>query len=154
MKKILYFVNTIILSIFLIGCNKEINTNTSIDANQIYYHEKTLTYNTTNIDDDFYSNGINLVINKDNQVRSIEITNQEVKTYKNISVGDPVSKIQSSYNYETEIGNTIFVTINENTEIPTDSEKSDDTVYINYVCEDNTIKSIIIYDSQYATKMK
>lgn len=153
MKKILYFINTIILSIFLLGCNKEINTDTSINANQISYHGKILTYNTTNIDDDFFTDGIDFFINKDNQIRSIKITNQTVKTYKNISVGDPVSKTQSSYNYEEKIGNIIFVTINGDTEIPTDSEKPDDAIYINYVCKNNTIESITIFDNKYAIKM-
>ena len=151
MKKILVTLYVSILFLFLTGCNKKINTDNQIKANQIVYKQKTLTYNTSDIDEVFFNDGIDLVINKENNVRSINITNNEVETYKNISVGDPLSKLQSSYEYEEEMGSNVFVVIDGENEIPAISEKSDDSIYINYTCENNKVMSITIYDSKYAS---
>ena len=126
-----------------------------MEAGQISYSGKTLTYGENKVDDVFFTDGVELTSNTDNEVRSITITNKEVKTYKNISVGDKIEKVQSDYNYENEIGNTILVTIDDDKEIDPETEnKPEDTIYINYYYDNDTITKIAIYDAIYAVTMR
>ena len=94
-------------------------------------------------------------MNNENEIRSITITNKDVKTYKDISVGDKIEKVQFNYNYENEMGDNIFVTINGDKEIDPETEnKPEDTIYINYYYDNDTITKIAIYDATYATTMR
>ncbi len=134
----------------ILGCGKA-----ELEAGQISYSGKTLTYGENKVDDVFFTDGVELTSNTDNEVRSITITNKEVKTYKNISVGDKIEKVQSDYNYENEIGNTILVTIDDDKEIDPETEnKPEDTIYINYYYDNDTITKIAIYDAIYAVTMR
>lgn len=141
----------LLLSVLAIsGCGKA-----ELEAGQISYSGKTLTYGENKVDDVFFTDGVELTSNTDNKVRSITITNKEVKTYKNISVGDKIEKVQSDYNYENEIGNTILVTIDDDKEIDLETEnKPEDTIYINYYYDNDTITKIAIYDAIYAVTMR
>lgn len=132
------------------GCGKS-----GLAAGQISYSGKTLTYGENKVEDVFFTDGVELTLNNENEIRSITITNKEVKTYKNISVGDKIEKVQSDYNYENEIGNTILVTIDDDKEIDPETEnKPEDTIYINYYYDNDTITKIAIYDAIYATTMR
>lgn len=132
------------------GCGKS-----GLTAGQISYSGKTLTYGENKVDDAFFTDGVELTLNNDNEVRSITITNKDVKTYKDISVGDKIEKVQFNYNYENEMGDNIFVTINGNEEIdPKTENKPVDTIYINYYYDNDTITKIAIYDATYATTMR
>lgn len=94
------------------GCGKS-----GLAAGQISYSGKTLTYGENKVDDVFFTDGVELTLNNENEIRSITITNKDVKTYKDISVGDKIEKVQFNYNYENEMGDNIFVTINGDKEI-------------------------------------
>lgn len=148
MKKIYPLV--LALTLMLIGCG-----GSSLNANQIKYKDKILTYGTSDIDDVFFDGGIDLKLNDSNDVRSIAITNKDVTTFNGISVGDKITKVQSDYKYETEVGNTISVTISDNKEIDAlNDDKPEGTIYINYSYSDDTVEKIQIYDRTYAEKMK
>lgn len=148
MKKIYPLV--LALTLMLIGCG-----GSSLNANQIKYKDKILTYGTSDIDDVFFDGGIDLKLNDSNEVRSIAITNKDVTTFNGISVGDKITKVQSDYKYETEVGNTISVTISDNKEIDAlNDDKPEGTIYINYSYSDDTVEKIQIYDRTYAEKMK
>ena len=148
MKKIYPLV--LALTLMLIGCG-----GSSLNANQIKYKDKTLTYGTSDIDNVFFDSGIDLKLNDSNEVRSITITNKDVTTFNGISVGDKITKVQSDYKYETEVGNTISVTISDNKEIDAlNDDKPEETIYINYSYSDDTVEKIQIYDRTYAEKMK
>ena len=148
MKKIYPLV--LALTLMLIGCG-----GSSLNANQIKYKDKILTYGTSDIDDVFFDGGIDLKLNDSNDVRSIAITNKDVTTFNGISVGDKITKVQSDYKYETEVGNIISVTISDNKEIDAlNDDKPEGTIYINYSYSDDTVEKIQIYDRTYAEKMK
>ena len=148
MKKVC--LSLIALLMLTTGCGKS-----SLNANQIQYKSKTLEYGTSNIDDVFLDSGIDLTLNDSNQIRSITITNEDVKTFNNLSVGDKITKVQSDYKYETEVGDMISVTLYNNNEIDAmKDDKPEDTIYINYFCNNDVIEKIQIYDYTYATKMK
>ncbi len=52
--------------------------NTALKPNQIQYEGKVLTYGTTQVDDIFFEDGIDLVINKSNEVRCITIKGKQI----------------------------------------------------------------------------
>lgn len=138
------------LALVLTGCG-----NTALKPNQIQYEGKVLTYGTTQVDDIFFEDGIDLVINKSNEVRCITITNADVITYNSISVGDKISKVESQYSYETDIGNTISVALSGNREVEsTSQDKPENTMWINYFYDEDKITKITIYDIVYGEKMK
>ena len=132
------------------GCGKS-----GLAAGQISYSGKTVTYGDNKVDDVFFTDGVELTLNNENEIRSITITNKDVKTYKDISVGDKIEKVQFNYSYENEMGDSIFVTINVDKEIDPETEnKPEDTLYINYYYDNDTITKIAIYDATYATTMR
>ena len=153
MKNIIKLMYVIILISLLTGCNKNDN---KLQSNQIEYENKILTYDTADIDDVFFTDGINLQINKENKVRKIELTNKNVKTYNDISVGDKIEKVQSSYNHECKIGeNSFYVMIDNNKEIPTDTKTtSDNTIIISYYYDNDIIANICVYDNKFATEFR
>ena len=114
-----------------------------------------MTYGATQVDDIFFEDGIDLVINKSNEVRCITITSADVITYNSISVGDKISKVESQYSYETDIGNAISVALSGNREVePTSQDKPENTMWINYFHDEDKITKITIYDVVYGEKMK
>ena len=78
------------LALVLTGCG-----NANLKPNQIQYEGKVLTYGATQVDDIFFEDGIDLVLNKSNEVRCITITSADIITYNSISVGDKISKVES-----------------------------------------------------------
>ncbi len=147
------FCYIIALLTFLTSCGSQ---SSSLQANQILYKDKVLTYNTTKIDDVFFDVGIDLELNKSNEVRCIIITNPDVITYNNISVGDKIEKVESKYQYEISSYNDIYVEISNGKEIdPTLQDESNDTIHIFYQCDDDgIITKIGIWDAIYGTTLK
>ena len=138
------------LALVLTGCG-----NANLKPNQIQYEGKVLTYGATQVDDIFFEDGIDLVLNKSNEVRCITTTNADVITYNSISVGDKISKVESQYSYETDIGNTISVALSGNREVEsTSQDKPENTMWINYFYDEDKITKITIYDIVYGEKMK
>ena len=153
------------LVLVLTGCG-----NTALKPNQIQYEGKVLTYGTTQVDDIFFEDGIDLVINKSNEVRCITITNDDVityndiskiiaqkrgLTYNDISVGDKVSKVESKYSHEIGYDGLISVFLNGSKEIESTSQsRSDETMCITYIYDEDEITKIMICDNVYGMKMK
>lgn len=151
MKRISTLVMAFVIAFLLTGCSGK----TDLSVNQIKYKEKVLTYGSTEVDDVFFDDGIDLVINDSNMVRCISITNADVITYSGISVGDKIARIESQYSSETNIGSTISVTLSGGKEIdPTSQDKPDDTIWISYVHDGGKITKIMIYDVVYGEKMR
>lgn len=114
-----------------------------------------MTYGATQVDDIFFEDGIDLVLNKSNEVRCITITSADIITYNSISVGDKISKVESQYSYETDTGNAISVALSGNREVePTSQDKPKNTMWINYFHDEDKITKITIYDVVYGEKMK
>ena len=61
------------LALVLTGCG-----NANLKPNQIQYEGKVLTYGATQVDDIFFEDGIDLVLNKSNEVRCITITSADI----------------------------------------------------------------------------
>lgn len=124
----------------------------SVEPNQIKYKNKVLNYGTSEVDDVFFDDGIELVINDSNVVRCISVTNEYVDTYKGISVGDKISKVKSKYKHESTFSDSaVCVVMDGNKEIDsTAQDKPDDVIWIIYFHEGEYITRIMIYDAVYA----
>ena len=141
----------VLLLLILTGCG----SSASLKPGQIQYQDKILTYGTSDIDDVFWDDGIDLKINSANEIRSITISTADVITYNDISVGDKLSKVESKYQYETTIANTISVVLHGTQELdPNSQDKPKDSIWINYKNDGTTVTSITIYDVTYGLTMK
>lgn len=98
----------------------------------------------------------NVFVNKEGSVRNIVITNKDVVTYQNISVGDSIDKIKNTFNYEVNLKTSYAVLFDKSTEInpKDDSNKQDDFIWINYTTNGKTIEKITIYDVLYGKEMR
>ena len=108
---------------------------------------------------EYYENTI--FVNNNNKIRFISILDDNIKTHKDIYVGDDISKIKSQYKYENNSeGKRCSYSIRFDgdwNEVPYKSEEY--CLTINYYYEDDVITRIEIYDKtfgtllmQYATK--
>ena len=167
MKKVL--VLTLLLSLLLCGCSQNKSNSAISNPYEIstksgmlsYYGEKS----------DFENSGFDIVykalessqskknnvfVNKEGSVRNIVITNKDVVTYQNISVGDSIDKIKNTFNYEVNLKTSYAVLFDKSTEInpKDDSNKQDDFIWINYTTNGKTIEKITIYDVLYGKEMR
>lgn len=127
----------------------------TLEAGEIRYHEKVLTYGAADIDEIFQEAGVNLTINGDGHIRAITVSGAEVETYRGISVGDTVEKVKAAYQYETEAGGMISAIVNGRQELKPDAQgKPGGAIWINYRHDSGVITSITIYDVDYGLTMK
>lgn len=156
MKKIL-IACSLIVCCFSVGCSRSSNQ-AALNSDQIKYKDSILSYNDTEISDDFFTDGIDFVINDENKIRSITIENKDVVTFNEISIGDKSSKIESKYKYEQSYNDTYMVLLDGNSEINIekypDSERENNWLWINYYIDDDTISKIVLYDYEYGKYMK
>ena len=97
----------------------------------------------------------NALVDSDNKIRRISITDKNVITYNQISVGDNVSKIEDNYLYEYKFENIYMVIFNGNQEeSPTNQNKGNDWIWITYIIDDSKISQIQIYDVKYGFKFQ
>lgn len=83
-------------------------------------------------------------------IRCINISDKDVITYKQISVGDDVNKIKKAFNYERKIGNDYNVIFYENTEEdPTNENQEESWTSIFYITDGSKITGIQISDVKY-----
>lgn len=107
-------------------------------------------FNDTGIDKD----ANRIIINENNEIRSIYITDPAIKTYKGISVGDNVQKVKDTFkNY------TPSCTLeDEGCEFPSvwfPTEYNDEQIGIQYKTDENSnIELIIICDFKYQKYLK
>lgn len=98
----------------------------------------------------FLNENNNIIVNKDGMIRCINISDKDVITYKQISVGDDVNKIKKAFNYERKIGNDYNVIFNENTEEdPTNENQEESWTSIFYITDGSKITGIQISDVKY-----
>ena len=167
MKK--YLFTFIVISFLLTGCSSttEVQETTinnpyeiSID-NEIlsYYGNKdsipksfdVLDISTSNLQND--SN--NVLVNNENSIRCISVTNKDVITYNQISVGDKISLIEDTFSYEYKIDNKYMVIFNGTMEEdPTNQNKQDSWLWINYITDGSQITKIQIYDVKFGSEMR
>ncbi len=92
---------------------------------------------------------INGIVAARNDISSINICDENVITYKSISVGDDISKVENAFEYEYQNYDSSYLVLfndkNEEVDINSiDSQNNDITVTITYLFEDTKIKRIII----------
>lgn len=167
MKKHFFFLITLLF--VLSGCSK--NDSKEIIINNPYEiakGETILSYYDTgdNIDIDgfnvientiqnFQDKNNNIIVNDDGVIRCITIVDDTVKTFKSISVGDNVNKIEESFDNEYQNGNNYMILFNNDTEEdPTNPDKEDTWVWITYFTDESIITSIQIYDVKYGSELK
>ena len=149
MKKII-----LVFAILLVltGCSQNQSVN---NPAQIKKGSVVLSYHDSEIPSGFDNDKCTIVF-RDNQIRQISITDPEIITYKNISVGDSTQKIESSFKYENQFMDNIYMVVfNNKTEEKTDNQnKEDDWIWITYLTDENVITQIQIYDVKYGLYRK
>jgi hypothetical protein len=150
---------TILFLTFIISCTgcSSNEKDTSISINNPYeiaVEDEILSYYDTNIPSAFSSEKYDIIQN-DNKIRSISLTDSNAITYNNISVGDNISKIKDSFSYEYNSGNIYMVLFNgTNEEDPMNADKEDSWIWINYITDEEKITSIQIYDVKYGKEAR
>lgn len=162
----------LITSLFLLsGCSQ----NTSDKANVSYPYEitdgiSTLSYYDTedaiSIDDftilEYSADNIigirnqsdNCIIVRDGVIRSIFIVDEDIVTYKGISVGDSVDKIENTFNKVYQLRDVYSIVYNEDAEeVLTKQGNEDNWIWIVYYTDGSKVTSIQIYDNKYATML-
>ena len=167
MKK--YLFTFIVISFLLTGCSSQTEVQEtainnpyeiSID-NEIlsYYGNKddipksfdVLDISASNLQND--SN--NVLVNNENSIRCISVTNKDVITYNQISVGDKIDLIEDAFAYEYKIDNKYMVIFNGTIEEdPTNQNKQDSWLWINYITDGSQITKIQIYDVKFGREMR
>ena len=167
MKK--YLFTFIVISFLLTGCSSQTEVQEtainnpyeiSID-NEIlsYYGNKdsipksfdVLDISASNLQND--SN--NVLVNNENSIRCISVTNKDVITYNQISVGDKIDLIEDAFAYEYKIDNKYMVIFNGTIEEdPTNQNKQDSWIWINYITDGSQITKIQIYDVKFGREMR
>ncbi len=89
----------------------------------------------------------NIIVNDSGAIRCITVVDDTVKTFRSISTGDEIAKIEETFNYEYQFGNDYTVLFNNDTEVDPASQKKEDTwIWITYYTDGTQITSIRIYD--------
>ena len=168
-KKSLLFIALLFL---LSGCGQKPSVDHPYEIN---YRGKTLSYYDTEdeIDTDVFDilenkptnlldNEKNtILVNEDGEIRCISILDSDIITYKSISVGDNVSKIEKSFDNvfigersSSDATNYMVVFNGDDIEEdPTNQNKEDSWIWIGYITENSKIIMIRIYDVKYGYKM-
>ncbi len=166
-----YLFTFIVISFLLTGCSSktEVQETTINNPYEIYIDNEILSYY-GNKDDipksfdilEFSLNAIQdkndndvVIINQDNKIRYISVTNKDVITYNQISVGDKISLIEDTFIYEYKIDNKYMVIFNGTIEEdPTNQNKQDSWLWINYITDGSQITKIQIYDVKFGSEMR
>lgn len=167
MKKYLF---TFIVILFLLtGCSSktEAQKTTINNPYEIAINNETLSYygNKDNIPksfdileisvDNFQNNNNGVLLNDEDSIRCISITNKDIITYGQISVGDNINSIESAFNHEYKMDDKYMVIFDGVTEEdPTNQNKEDDWLWINYFTDGSEITKIQIYDVKFGKEMR
>lgn len=168
MKKTVFcfFVSLFLLS----GCSQ--NESNEIVVNNPYEITKdtsTLSYydteNNINIDgfnviennlQNLQDKNNNIIVDDNGTIRCIIIVNDTVKTFKSISVGDDINKIENTFNQISQLKDTYSVLFNDDNteENPDNQNKEDNWIWITYYTDGSKITSIQIYDVLYGRELR
>lgn len=163
MKK--YFLILIAL-LFLSGCSQsadnpyEVAKGTSILS--YYDTEDSVSIDGFTILDYKSSNTIKIreqnkdcIIVRDGRIRCIYIVDEDIVTYKGISVGDNIDKLEDIFSNVYQLENIYYVFFNNNTEEDPDNQnKEDSLIWIAYFTDDSQITAIQIYDDLYGRELR
>lgn len=107
--------------------------------------------NDTRWTDGFSDSDSEILIDENGTIRKIRIIDSSITTYRSISVGDSIDKIESSFEYEAQDYYTSYLVLFDGTteKNPTDSNKEDDWIWIVYETDGSVITVISIYDVKY-----
>ena len=167
MKKLLVLI--LLLSLSLCGCSQKQSNLTESNPYEIIVNGDTLSYyddksNFERCGFEVLNNALkslqlkqnNIFVNKEEHIRNIVVVDENIITYKGISVGDSVSKISNNFKYENSLGNNYSVLFDKTIEInPKDkSVKQDVFIWINYITNGKTIKKITICDVLYGKELR
>lgn len=167
MKKLLLLF--ILLLFSLTGCSEDKSQEVTINAPyEILINDTTFTYYDTkdNVPTEFnvLDNSINnyqsidnnVLVDANGSIRLISITDKNVTTYNQIKVGDDINKVVDAFNYEYKLKDTIYSVIFNNSveEDPTNQNKEDSWIWINYITDGSQITQIQIYDVKYGHEMR
>ncbi len=98
----------------------------------------------------FQDKNNNIIVNDNGIIRCITIVDDTVKTFKSISVGDSIDKIEDNYEYEYKTGSYYNVVFNGKIEDDlANKNKEDNWICITYYTDNNIITSIQIFDVKY-----
>ena len=134
-----------------------------VSPKEISLGNDVLIYNSKEIPDVFWKENVELRIGNENQVRMIRIEDENIETYRGISVGDPVSRIESSYLFEHQVQNMYMVYFSEEGEIDiesVDGKFDNEWMTITYICDEinsltsGHIEAIVISDCKYNKYIK
>lgn len=157
MKKYLLLIMSLLF--LLSGCSRVNN------PYEIKKGTSTLSYYDT--EDSFSENGFtiidrhptylpsdNCIVVRRGMVRCIYIIDEDIITYKGISVGDNVDKIGDTFSNIQQSQHIYNVLINNNTEEdPDDPDKEDTWIWIIYYTDDSKITAIQICDVLYGSSL-
>lgn len=167
MKK--YLFTFIVISFLLTGCSSktEVQETTINNPYEISIDNEILSYygNKDSIPKSFdvldisasnlQNDSNNVLVNNENSIRCISVTNKDVITYNQISVGDKISLIEDTFVYEYKINNKYMVIFNGTIEEdPTNQNKQDGWLWINYITDGSQITKIQIYDVKFGSEMR
>ena len=156
MKKFFLFLITSLL--LLSGCSKNVNNPYELakGTSTLSYYD---TEDSINIDgfnvvennlQNYQDKNNNILVNDDGIIRCITITDTAVKTYKGISVGDSVDRIEDAFDYESKLNDYYTVLFNGNIEENLENRNLEDNwIWINYLTDDFQIIAIQIFDVKY-----
>lgn len=169
MKKYLY--SFAVILVLLTGCSQpKVQETTVSNPYEILVENELLSYydakDDINVEHFIVSDNVSdmvggsdkadtIIVNEDGSIRCISITSELIKTYNQISVGDSVTKITEAFENEYQSGNNYMVIFDGSTEEePTNQDKNDDWIWINYITDGSYITQIQIYDVKFGAKMK
>ena len=164
-----YLFTFIIISFLLTGCSSQTEVQETAINNpyEIYIDNEILSYygNKDDIPKSFdvldisasnlQNDSNNVLVNNENSIRCISVTNKDVITYNQISVGDKIDLIEDAFAYEYKIDNKYMVIFNGTIEEdPTNQNKQDSWLWINYITDGSQITKIQIYDVKFGREMR
>ncbi len=167
MKKCFLLLFTLLF--ILSGCSSNKSNEISVDnPYEIIKGTSTLSYYDTkdsieisgfNVLENSLQNAVdknnNIIVNDSGAIRCITVVDDTVKTFRSISTGDEIAKIEETFNYEYQFGNDYTVLFNNDTEVDPASQKKEDTwIWITYYTDGTQITSIRIYDVKYGREMR
>lgn len=92
----------------------------------------------------------NCIIVHDGMIRCIYIVDEDIITYKGISVGDSIDKLDDTFSNISQSQDIYSVLFNDSTEEdPVNQNKEDTWIWITYYTDEEKITSIQIYDVKY-----
>ena len=97
----------------------------------------------------------NRIIVNNGTIRCIYIVDENIITYKGISVGDSVDKIENTFEHEYKLNDYYSVLFNnDKEEDPANQNQEDAWIWITYFTDGSKITSIQIYDVLYGSELK